>query len=94
MPKSHVEQLEGKIRELQGIFASFAGAKRDLGEMWKIIHQPGWTTPAELVLVEAVLNAEKKYAQATLGLNRALLSGAEKVSLNPQPLPPKASQRG
>jgi hypothetical protein len=38
--------------------------------------------PAELVLVEAVLNAEKKYAQATIGLNRALLSGAEKVALN------------
>ncbi|MDA4117131.1 MAG: hypothetical protein OK455_02180 [Thaumarchaeota archaeon] len=88
MPTSHAEQLEGKIRELQDIFAEFGDAKRGLGTLWKAVHNKGWTTPAELILVEAILDAEKKYAQSTLGLNKALLSGASKVELNPQPLPP------
>ena len=89
MPDDHVKQLEGKIRDLQDIFGDFGDAKRDLGQLLKIIHNKGWTTIAELALVDAVLNAEKRYAQATLQLNRALLSGASKVELNPQPLPPK-----
>jgi len=93
MPKGHVDQLGEKIRELQGIFQEFGEAKRDLGQLWKVIHQPGYTTPAELVLLDSILNAEKKYAQTTLQLNRALLSGASKVELNPQPLPPRQNER-
>jgi hypothetical protein len=35
-----------------------------------------------------VLSAEKKYALATLQLNKAFVSAASRVELNPQPLPP------
>ncbi len=86
--KGHVKQLEAKVRELQDIFEDFGDAKADLDTFWKVIHRPGWTTVAEILLVNAALEAEKNYAQATLALNRAVLSAASKVELNPQPLPP------
>ncbi len=88
MPKDHVKELEENIRDLQDIFGRFGDAKRDLSQILKFVHQPGWTTPAELALVEAVVSAEKKYALATLQLNAAFVSAASRVMLNPQPLPP------
>ena len=88
MPKDHADELKGKITELRDILDGFGDARRDLNQVLKFIHQPGWTTPAEFALVEAVLSAEKKYALATLQLNKAFVSAASKVELNPQPLPP------
>jgi hypothetical protein len=86
--KSHVELLERKIRELQGVFGRFEDAKHDLDEMWTIVHKPGWTTLPEAIFVESILDTEVKSAQTTLELNKSLLLGAQKVMLNPQPLPP------
>jgi propanediol dehydratase large subunit len=86
--KTHIELLERKIKELQVVFESFGDAKRDLDEIWQIIHNPGWTTLPESIFVEAIVNAEHKHAQTTLELNKAFLEGARKVQLNPQPLPP------
>ncbi len=88
MPKDHTEEIKGKITELREILDHFGDARRDLNQVLKFIHQPGWTTPAEFALVEAVLSAEKKYALATLQLNSAFVSAASRVELNPQPLPP------
>ena len=86
--REHAKELDGKIRELRDILGRFGAAKSDLGGILKVINRPGWTTPAEFALVEAVLNAEKKYALATLQLNSAFVSAASRVELNPQPLPP------
>lgn len=86
--KSHVELLERKIRELQGVFGRFEDAKRNLDELFVIIHKPGWTTLPESIFVESILDAGVKTAQTALELNIGLLSGAQKVMLNPQPLPP------
>ena len=90
MPKQqgHIKEIETSVRELQSIFEDFGDAKAGLDKFWKIIHNPGWTTPAEILLVTAALEAEKNYARATLALNNAVLSAASKVELNPQPLPP------
>jgi hypothetical protein len=88
MPRDHTEEIKGKITELREILDHFGDARRDLNQVLKFIHQPGWTTPAEFALVEAVLSAEKKYALATLQLNAAFVSAASRVELNPQPLPP------
>jgi hypothetical protein len=88
MARDHAKEIEEKVKDLRDVLDGFGAARRDLNEVLKFIHQPGWTTPAEFALVEAVLSAEKKYALATLQLNAAFVSAASKVELNPQPLPP------
>jgi len=48
MPKHDITHLEAKIKDLQGAFKS-VGDDSDLIEMLKILHRPGWTTPAEFL---------------------------------------------
>ena len=53
-----------------------------------IIHKPGWTTEPEHELVVAHLDS---FHSQVSGLHKAcdtLLTIAEKIGLNPQPLPP------
>jgi hypothetical protein len=86
--RTHVESAERKIKELRTLFEKFEEATASLDQLINIIHRPGWTTIVEATLVEAILDADAKYARTTLDLVNILVSAAAKVELNPQPLPP------
>jgi hypothetical protein len=87
MKKAELTHLETKIKELRTTLTNVADGK-DFEEFVRIIHKPGFTTVAEAALLNGVVDSMMEQAKAVSGLKRVLLTGAEKVELNPQPLPP------
>lgn len=89
--------LETRIKEFSTLLATLADTQ-DLEELIHIIHRPGWTTPAEYVLVSGMVNAMQEHAKALASLRQVLLNGSravgagDQVELNPQPLPPGEKQ--
>jgi hypothetical protein len=83
----NLEYLETRIKELRLQLATMADTQ-DLEEMISIIHKPGWTTPAEYVLVSGLVDVMHDHAKALASLRQTLLNGGRAVELNPQPLPP------
>jgi hypothetical protein len=87
MKKAHVAHLETKIKSLNADLAKL-GDSKPMEEFLRIIHQPGWTTIAEGLFVEAIVASMHAQASAALELRTSLLNAASRVELNPQPLPP------
>ena len=87
MKKRELERMEARIKELRATLKSLADGK-DFDELGLIIRKPGWTTVAEVALLNGLLDSMHGQAKNIVALKRAILSGAEKVELNPQPLPP------
>jgi hypothetical protein len=87
MKKQDLDYLESKTKELRATTTKMAdGGSHE--ELWRIIHNPGFTSVAEGALIVAIMDAVVAHANTTLTLHQALLSAAAKVELNPQPLPP------
>jgi hypothetical protein len=53
---------------------------RELTELVAIIHKPGWTTPAEALLVNGLLDSMIAHTKHLAELKQALLAGARAVS--------------
>jgi hypothetical protein len=53
---------------------------KDFIELLSIIHKPGWTTPAEALFVNGLLDAMNAHAQHLTELKQTLLAGARAVS--------------
>lgn len=87
MKKHELTHLEARIKDLRATLTSLADGK-DLEEFIRVVHKPGFTTVAEAALFKAVVDSMAEQAKTLLGLKHVLLAGAEKVELNPQPLPP------
>jgi hypothetical protein len=83
----NLAHLEARIKELSTQLATMADTQ-DLEEMISIIHKPGWTTPAEYVLVSGLVDTMHEQAKVLASLRQTLLNGGRTVELNPQPLPP------
>jgi len=84
--------LEWRIKEL-GEQLGTMGDTSDLEELIFLLHQPGWTTPAEYLLVSGIVDAMQEHGKALTTLRQSLITGSRLVSeqaeeLNPQPLPP------
>ncbi len=89
--KHDIPSLEGRIRNLSKQLKHVAD-DTDLEEMFVFLHRPGWTTPAEYLLVSGIVDVMHEHAKAMVSLKQVLINGsrAVNVELNPQPLPPKA----
>lgn len=87
MKKHELVQLEISIKELRSALTRVADGA-GFEEFIKIVHRPGFTTPAEAALLQGVANSMLEQARTLMSLKQILLTGAEKVELNPQPLPP------
>jgi hypothetical protein len=74
----HVAALDGRLRRLSAAFVD-AAAVEDFEELLLIIHQPGWTTPAELLLVNSLIDAAERNVQEAAQLRGALLQGANAI---------------
>jgi hypothetical protein len=75
----HVAELEGRLKALAAGFSD-AGSSDDFDELFKIIHNPGFTTPVQLLLIhQLVETAERNLAEAAQ-LRGALMQGARAVA--------------
>src|SRR5690242_16481975 len=88
----NIAHLETRVKEL-GEQLETMGDTSDLEEMIFLIHRPGWTTPAEYLLVSGIVDAMQEHAKALTTLRQSLITGSRVIGeqadeLNPQPLPP------
>jgi hypothetical protein len=79
MDKHNLVQLESAIKDLNGNLAELAREK-DFQELIHLIHQPGWTTPAEFRLVNGIVKAMAVQVKALADLKQALLTGSREIS--------------
>lgn len=80
MPKHDVANLEASIKELQVDLTRLAH-EAELQELLKIIHRPGYTTPAEFTLTVGVVNTMIAQTRALSGLKQALLLGNREITV-------------
>jgi len=79
MEKINLQQLERQINDLSHNLTDLA-RDGDFKELIKIIHQPGWTTPAELTLVTGTVESMIAQSKALIGLKQALIKGSREVT--------------
>jgi hypothetical protein len=78
MEKHNIPQLEAKIRDLEAVCES-VGDNSDLVELLKILHRPGWTTPAEFIYANSIVDSLIAQARNVLALRNTLLIGSREV---------------
>ena len=87
METHQIKKIEAQVNEIHESMQRLT-AHEPLIQLIGIIHKPGFTTVAEHTVLVGILDAMQAHTNALAGLKQALLSGAPKVELNPQPLPP------
>ena len=70
-----IDKLASLIRGLQHAIAKLA-TDNHTEELMRIIHKPGWTTPAEFGLMAAGLEAAQSHAETLARQLRGLTAGA------------------
>ena len=79
MEKHELSQLESHIQSIRTAHQALA-AGGEMDDLFKIIHNPGWTTPAEYAFLLASLESIKAQTQQLAGLQQSLLAAAQSVS--------------
>jgi hypothetical protein len=74
-----IDALHGKIKELHRTLSILAGDS-EIDELLKYIHKPGYTTPAEFILVTAIVENMTTHAGALVQLRTALLEGSREIT--------------
>jgi hypothetical protein len=75
----HVARLHERIELLQRELEATA-SEAPYAELLKIIHRPGWTTPAEILLTTAAVDNLVAQVAAVRGTNQGLMAGAREVA--------------
>lgn len=71
-----IDRLEREIRALQLDLNKIAGSSRWV-ELMKIIHFPGYTTPAEFYLVDNIVKSMATQVRVLQHLEQTLLEGSQ-----------------
>jgi hypothetical protein len=80
VPEAHdIAKLEARTRELRQGLAKLADRK-DFEELLKIIHRPGWTTPAEYMFAVGILDSMTAHSSVLAGLKEVLMAGSRAVT--------------
>src|SRR5471032_1222613 len=74
-----IKALEGSLNQLSDKLASFGGHSRQISELIPVIHRPGWTTLAEVTLVNGLVDALISHTEVITDLHSALIRGAQAV---------------
>jgi hypothetical protein len=75
----HVSELSRRLHELRAAHARL-GAPDHFEELFQIIHSPGFTTPTEIFLMNALVDSAESSMQDARRLHGALLDGARAIS--------------
>ncbi|HEX2909164.1 MAG TPA: hypothetical protein VH186_00045 [Chloroflexia bacterium] len=78
MPNHDLVKLEGQLKELHGHLTDFS-SHDDILELIKIIHRPGWTTPAEFTMVSGLVSALISQVKTARELKQTLMAGSQAV---------------
>jgi hypothetical protein len=79
-PEKHdVKPLAAAIKDLSDGLMKLAEGK-DFEELLRIVHKPGWTTPAEFMLVSGLLQSMNAQVKTLAGLKQVLLAGSRAVA--------------
>jgi hypothetical protein len=85
MEKHELAKLESKIKGVADTLRGLApltephAAATGLLDLLNIIHKPGWTTVADGIFVNGILDSMSVHARALSGLQETLISGARAV---------------
>ncbi len=93
MEQHDLKHFETRIKDMCDSLSG-AADRKGFDEFLTIIHKPGFTTPAEVALLRGIVDSMNEQTRTLVALRQVLLSGASKVELNPQPLPPKVGRAG
>ena len=81
MAIAHTEdlgQLEERVTTLNKTLAKLGDGK-ELIELIRLLHRPGWTTPAEFRFASAIVNAMHAHASALTTMRQDLLDASREV---------------
>jgi hypothetical protein len=78
MDKSEFLKLESTLQSLKTAHAAL-GEPDDWDELWRIVHQPGWTTLAEATLVHITIESIVAQTRQLTALRSGLIAGARLV---------------
>lgn len=80
MDKHELAHVEAQIHSLRTSHSALAESD-DYDELLKIIHRPGWTTPAELQFVHAALESLISQTRQLTALRQNVLAAARAVGV-------------
>ena len=72
----HVREVEAKVTALSNALATL-GRGTTLAELLKLIHFPGYTTPAEFAITMAVLDSMSTQVEALTKMQNELLAATK-----------------
>lgn len=78
MGVNHVEDLNKQITALSDALAHL-GRGTTLADLLKIIHHPGWTTPAEFAFLKGMISAAQAHVAAIETLQRDMVAASRMV---------------
>jgi single-stranded DNA-specific DHH superfamily exonuclease len=78
MDKNQLGQLESRIQALKSSLSNI-GDTSDVQELFAVIHNPGWTTLAEIAFVGTILDSMEQQTRNLILLRKGLLSGAKAI---------------
>jgi len=79
MEKHELTQIEAHVQSIKTSHAAFADTS-EMDELFKIIHFPGWTTPAEVAFLRNSLESIIAQTKQLASLRQGLLVAAKLVN--------------
>jgi len=77
----HVKQFEKKVNAMKASFAALP-PQSSFDTLLQYIHRPGWTTPAESVFFETMVDSVIAQTQQLAQLHKQMMAGAALVGHN------------
>lgn len=79
MNEEHITTLHERVHGVSKLHMS-VGETDDFEEFLRLIHQPGWTTPVELILIHALVDSAERAAVQAVQARQSLIEGARAIA--------------
>jgi hypothetical protein len=74
----HIKRFDKRVTDMRRAFAALP-ADDTFDTLLKYIHNPGWTTPAETIFFEGLVESITQQMQQLTNLHSQLMAGAAQV---------------
>ena len=74
----HIKHFEKKVHAMRSAMANLPTSS-NFDTLLQYIHRPGWTTPAEAIFFETMVDSITTQAQQLAQMNKQLMAGAAVV---------------